>query len=84
MAVNPVSFTFKNDSTNKKHYGFIAQEIETIYPELVSNNELGFKTVNYIEFIPILLSKMKEMNDEIINLKEKIEKIELLEKSNDK
>ena len=46
--LNPVSFTFKDDDQNKKHYGFIAQELENLYPELVSNNELGFKTVNYI------------------------------------
>ena len=59
--LNPVSFTFKDDDQNKKHYGFIAQELENLYPELVSNNELGFKTVNYIEIIPILLSQMKNM-----------------------
>ena len=59
--LNPVSFTFKDDDQNKKHFGFIAQELENLYPELVSNNELGFKTVNYIEMIPILLSQMKIM-----------------------
>jgi hypothetical protein len=46
-----------------------------LYPELVSNNELGFKTVNYIEIIPILLSQMKNMQHEIDKLKEEIKKI---------
>ena len=73
--LNPVSFTFKDDDQNKKHYGFIAQELENLYPELVSNNELGFKTVNYIEIIPILLSQMKNMQHEIDKLKEEIKKI---------
>jgi hypothetical protein len=61
-------FEFKKD--NKKHYGFIAQDIEKIYPELVNNNEVGYKTVNYIELIPLLLSKIKDMQKEIDNLKE--------------
>jgi hypothetical protein len=73
--LNPVSFTFKDDDQNKKHFGFIAQELENLYPELVSNNELGFKTVNYIEMIPILLSQMKIMQHEIDKLKEEIKKI---------
>ena len=73
--LNPVSFTFKDDDKNKKHYGFIAQELETVYPELVSNTELGFKSVNYIEMIPILLSQMKNMQMEIDKLKEEIHKM---------
>ena len=73
--LNPVSFTFKDDERNKKHYGFIAQELETVYPELVTNTEIGFKAVNYIEIIPILLSQMKNMQMEIDKLKEDIHKM---------
>jgi hypothetical protein len=72
--LNPVSFTFKDDEKNKKHYGFIAQELETVYPELVTDTELGFKSVNYIEMIPILLSQMKNMQMEIDKLKEELHK----------
>ena len=73
--LNPVSFTFKDDEQHKKHYGFIAQELETVYPELVTDTEIGFKSVNYIELIPILLSQMKNMQMEIDNLKEDILKM---------
>jgi hypothetical protein len=73
--LNPVSFTFKDDDQNKKHFGFIAQELEILYPELVNDNEGGFKTVNYIEMIPILLSQMKNMQREIDKLKDEIKKI---------
>jgi len=73
--LNPISFTFKDDEQNKKHYGFIAQELETVYPELVTNTELGFKSVNYIEMIHILLSQMKNMQMEIDKLKEEIHKM---------
>ena len=69
--LNPVSFQFKADKSDKKHYGFIAQELENIYPELVSNNS-GIKTINYIELIPIILSQMKCMQQEICELKNEI------------
>jgi hypothetical protein len=69
--LNPVSFQYKNDIQQKKHFGLIAQELETIYPELVSNNT-GFKSVNYIELIPIILSQMKCMQQEIDKLKEEL------------
>jgi hypothetical protein len=66
--LEPVEFEFKDD--NKKHYGFIAQDMELLYPELVNKNNIGYKTINYIELIPLLLSKIKDMQKEIDNLKQ--------------
>ena len=71
--LNPVSFKFKEDIKSKEHFGFIAQDIEKIYPELVKDSEMGYKTVNYIELIPILVSKIQEMDKEIKELKEKLQ-----------
>ena len=76
--LNPVSFQYKNDIQQKKHFGLIAQELETIYPELVSNNT-GFKSVNYIELIPIILSQMKCMQQEIDKLKEELNELKKVE-----
>jgi hypothetical protein len=73
--LNPVSFNFKDDDQNKKHFGLIAQELECIYPDLVTNSEIGFKAVNYIELIPIMLAQMKNMLTEIDKLKEEIKEI---------
>ena len=76
--LNPVSFQYKNDIQQKKHFGLIAQELETIYPELVTNNT-GFKSVNYVELIPIILSQMKRMQQEIDKLKEELNEIKKVE-----
>jgi hypothetical protein len=76
--LNPVSFQYKNDIQQKKHFGLIAQELETIYPELVTNNT-GFKSVNYVELIPIILSQMKHMQQEIDKLKEELNEIKKVE-----
>jgi len=72
LNLNPVEFNFKSDESQKKHFGFIAQEMEKIFPDLVSKEEFGYKTVNYIELIPLMLSKMKQMQTEIDSLKEKL------------
>jgi hypothetical protein len=77
MNLKPSSFMFKDDSSNRVHYGFIAQELENEYPELVQhkpnkmyNNNL--KSVNYLEIIPLLVNKIQLMQKEITELKEKV------------
>lgn len=72
MNINPTSFKFKTDIRRKEHYGFIAQDFEKVYPELVKNSEMGYKTINYIELIPILVSKIQDMDKEIKELNNKI------------
>jgi hypothetical protein len=72
LDLQPVEYKLKTDNKNKKHYGLIAQDVEEIYPDLINNSNLGFKTVNYIELIPLLLLKMKNMQKEIDELREQI------------
>lgn len=66
--LEPKVFTYKDDPI-KKHYGFIAQDMEKIYPELVKDSVMGFKTINYLEMIPLLVSKINSMQKEIDELK---------------
>ena len=70
LTLNPVEFEYKRDLHNKKHFGLIAQDVEKLLPELVSSNVMGYKTVNYLELLPIILSKMQSMQEEINELKE--------------
>jgi len=67
----PKVFNYK-ETPEKKHYCFIAQEIENIYPELVKNSEFGYNTLNQIEIIPLLVLKIQDMQKEIDILKAKI------------
>ena len=71
LKLRGVSYYWKNsqelgaDSThhtfdNAKHIGVIAQEIEQEFPELVSDDKDGFKTVEYTAIAPILIEAMKE------------------------
>lgn len=59
--IQPVKYTMINTKNDKKqHFGFIAQDFEKIYPELV-HTKSEKKHINYIELIPILLEKMKQL-----------------------
>jgi hypothetical protein len=72
MELNPKSYTYKKDKKDKKiHYGLIAQEMEQVYPDLVYNDK-GSKTINYVELIPILLLKIKDLQEQIDVLKHEI------------
>jgi len=56
-----VSFDWKE--TGNASYGVIAQELEQILPELVSNTDP--KTVNYNGIIGVLIEAIKELSDKI-------------------
>jgi hypothetical protein len=72
FTLNPVVFSYKNDKTKKTHYGVLAQDVEKVFPELVEDNMSGYKTVNYQELLPLMLAKMKNMQEQINELKEKV------------
>lgn len=42
--------------------GFIAQEVEKYFPELVMTDEAGYKTVQYTRVVAVLLEAVKELN----------------------
>lgn len=77
MNLNPSSFEFKDDPSSQIHYGFIAGELETEYPELIHNKPdqkySKVKSVNYLEIIPLLVHKIQIMQKEIDELKSKID-----------
>ena len=54
-------FDEKSDILTHKHYGLIAQELQEIYPELVSADGDGYLSVNYVEIIPLLISSIQEL-----------------------
>jgi hypothetical protein len=60
-----VSFDWKE--TGKSSYGVIAQELEEILPELVKNGEV--KSVNYNGLIGVLIEAVKELSEEVKELK---------------
>lgn len=79
MKLNGVTFnwdkTVRPSAPTTLQYGFIAQEIEKVIPELVSEDSDGYKTVNYIGVIPVLTQAMQEQQKEIEQLKDENKKL---------
>jgi len=99
MQLKPKSFNFTSDKQyaqmnlpTGEHYGLIAQEVEQVLPELVSNNThpsaaesrgeksddppISYKGLNYIELIPILIDAAKEQQTIIERQQERINQLE--------
>jgi hypothetical protein len=82
MNLVPKKYTYKDDQKQKLHYGFIAQEVEEHFPALVNtvsttvnDEEVTIKSVNYLEMVPLLLLKTKDLQKQIDSLVAIIEKI---------
>jgi hypothetical protein len=65
-------YTLISDNTKHLHFGYIAQEVEPFYPNLVLTNSKQMKSINYIELIPLLVEKINRLELEIIKLKTNI------------
>jgi hypothetical protein len=60
LKLRPVTFVYKDDTAAAPHYGLIAEEVATVYPELVTRTATGeVQTVRYHELIPMLLNELQ-------------------------
>ena len=68
-----VSFDWKDNSG--RSYGLIAQEVQEILPDVVTEDENGFLGIKYTNMIGILVEAIKEQQEQINTLKKLIEKL---------
>lgn len=61
------------DLGGKHQIGVIAQEIEKIAPDLVSEDENGFKSVSYGNITALLIEAVKELSAKVKELESKIQ-----------
>ena len=73
QAMRGVTFT-RNDVDDKeeRHAGVIAQEVEVVFPEVVSENNEGIKNVAYGNMVGLLIEAIKELKDEVDELKRQL------------
>jgi len=76
MKMQGVTFDWKKDKDNDKrsnHYGFIAEDVDKILPNLVSHNEEGKpQGIQYSKMTAVLLEAIKEQQIQIDELKAKL------------
>ena len=79
LQIDGKSYTMKKDENEKQKIGLLAQDIEKVFPELVSESN-GVKSVNYQGLVPVLINALKEQQTEIDRLKTQEERLERLER----
>ena len=67
--LRPVSFLLSNDPSKNRRYGFIAQELERTFPEVVVDDGQS-KAVLYQDLIAVLTVAVQEHQEAIEELRE--------------
>jgi hypothetical protein len=79
VQLQPVQFYWRADEFKERHFGtkpsfgLIAQEVEKVLPELVTEDEQGYKAVNYSKLPLLTLQAVKELKQENGALKQRVE-----------
>ena len=60
---------------SKQKIGVLAQEIQEVFPELVSEDDNEMLAVNYQGLVPVLINALKEQNDKINRLENLVEQM---------
>jgi len=81
-SLRPVSFNWRSNEYpemgfgSQRQVGLIAQDVEKVMPELVSEDDKGFKRVDYSDLSMMMLQSIKELKAENDALKARIEVLE--------
>ena len=62
LNVKTVTYNWKKGNTEKNNIGFIAQDLQQYFPELVHEDSNGYLSVFYANMTPVLVESIKEMN----------------------
>ena len=78
----PDSTVFKNQLSNKDFFnrsrtGFLAQDVQKIYPEFVYADKDGSLSLDYISLIPILIESFKDQQSVISELKTDVAELKI-------
>jgi hypothetical protein len=72
-SLNGVEFDWndKQDVYSGHDVGIIAQEVEKVLPEIVTDRENGYKAVKYEKLVPLLIEAVKELSEKVKMLENK-------------
>ena len=76
MMLKGVDYCLISDASKEKKSGFLAQDVEEVFPQFVADNALGMKSVNYSQMTSILLSAIKHQQSLIDNLGARLQALE--------
>ena len=63
------------NKSGEEKIGILAQEVQEVFPELVSEDENEMLSVNYQGLVPVLINAIKEQEDKISRLEKLVEQL---------
>jgi hypothetical protein len=77
QGLQTIYYSWKASQDKKLHLGLIAQEVEAVFPEIVSESSIDeMKGVNYMGLIPVLIKAIQEQKTQIEELKSRVDQLE--------
>jgi hypothetical protein len=64
--LRPVKYT--NRLTGREEYGFLAHELQSVYPEMVvgvKDDGFGYQTIQYDQLFAIFIAEIKKLRDDV-------------------
>lgn len=72
MQMKPSTYIFKHDKNENEKVGFISQEIEKLFPQLVRESDEGLKLLNYSNISVIAIKAIQEQQATIETLQQEL------------
>jgi hypothetical protein len=73
LLIDGKSYTMKKDG--KQKIGVLAQDVQKVFPELVSKDDNEMLAVNYQGLVPVLINALKEQDEKISRLENLVQKL---------
>ena len=61
---------------SQKQIGVVAQEVESVFPELVASSADGYKSVDYTKLTAVLVEAVKDLKAQNESLRKRLEALE--------
>ncbi|MEZ5082842.1 MAG: tail fiber domain-containing protein [Bacteroidales bacterium] len=80
IQLKPATYYYIDNTNNAgpRSTGFIAQEVEELFPDLVRESDDGYKGLVYDGFAVISIKAIQELNDKITLLEQEIEELKTM------
>ena len=70
LALNPVTYNWNTQTDGEdRQAGFVAQEVESVFPDLVRTNSSGYKTLSMLGMVPYLTEAIQELGEQVEELR---------------
>ncbi len=76
LLIDGKRYTMKKDG--KQNIGVLAQDIQKVFPELVSTDDREMLAVNYQGLVPVLINALKEQDAKMKEQEKRLERLEAI------